>query len=220
MIDFPQTGILDNFNRPFELPLRAPWSAGNGFYINYDIAFPYIAGNSGATWQLLYGNNVEVYFTVLQFAPASIYLRYAAALSQGYFLTITATAITINRRDPGYIDTVLESFAYTYTWLDKIGFRIYGSNLKAYLYTAGAWTEIISLRDTHYISNNFPNIFTGDLSLIIDDFGGGTYIPTNNYPIANLKKGLISGFHVFLNQYIKSKLQSFDPLRLPDGTVY
>jgi len=45
-------------------------------------------------------------------------------------------------------------------------------------------------------------------------------IPTNPYPTAWLKKGLVSGFHVFLNQYIKSKVLGYDPLKLPDGTLF
>lgn len=45
-------------------------------------------------------------------------------------------------------------------------------------------------------------------------------LPSNPYPTAKLKKGLISGFHVFLNQYIKSKILGYDPLKLPDGTLF
>jgi len=45
-------------------------------------------------------------------------------------------------------------------------------------------------------------------------------LPSNPYPTAWLKKGLVSGFHVFLNQYIKSKVLGYDPLKLPDGTIF
>jgi len=55
--------------------------------------------------------------------------------------------------------------------------------------------------------------------LYIDDgeFGYKTF-PA--YPITLLKKNLISGFHVFLNQYIRSRILSYDPLKLPDGTTF
>lgn len=45
-------------------------------------------------------------------------------------------------------------------------------------------------------------------------------IVSNAYPVAWLKKNLVSGFHVFLNQYIRSKILGYDPLKLPDGTIF
>ena len=45
-------------------------------------------------------------------------------------------------------------------------------------------------------------------------------ISANPYPVAWLKKNLVSGFHIFLNQYIKSKVLGYDPLKLPDGTIF
>ena len=51
------------------------------------------------------------------------------------------------------------------------------------------------------------------------DLGARKFVAAGNpYPVAWLKKGLMSGFHVFLNQYIKSKVMGYDPLKLPDGT--
>lgn len=53
----------------------------------------------------------------------------------------------------------------------------------------------------------------------VDWFTGGQGVPPA-YPTAWLKKGLVSGFHVFLNQYIKSKITGYTPLKLPDGTIF
>ena len=49
----------------------------------------------------------------------------------------------------------------------------------------------------------------------------GTYsLPSNPWPTDMLKKGLISGYHCFMNQYIRATIEGLDPLKLPDGTVF
>ena len=40
------------------------------------------------------------------------------------------------------------------------------------------------------------------------------------YPVSELRKGLLSGYHVFMDQYVKAKDQGLDPLKLPDGTPF
>lgn len=48
-----------------------------------------------------------------------------------------------------------------------------------------------------------------------------TYTPSANpYPTARLKKGFISGYHCFMSAYILAKIAGYDPLKLPDGTVF
>lgn len=52
----------------------------------------------------------------------------------------------------------------------------------------------------------------------IMDYGLG---PTANpYPTSALKKGFISAFHCFISAYIRAKVTSYDPLKLPDGTIF
>ena len=45
-------------------------------------------------------------------------------------------------------------------------------------------------------------------------------ISTNPYPIAALKKNVISGYHCFMAGYMDAKRKEFDPLKLPDGTIF
>ena len=45
-------------------------------------------------------------------------------------------------------------------------------------------------------------------------------VTTNPYPTSQLKKGLLSGFHCFMSAYILAKLGGYDPLKLPDGTLF
>ena len=78
---------------------------------------------------------------------------------------------------------------------------------------------------TNYFTGGLPATFpsappfaytTG--SELLEIFG--TYAPaTNPYPKAFLKRLFISGYHCFMNGYIRAKIEGFDPLKLPDGTV-
>ncbi len=44
--------------------------------------------------------------------------------------------------------------------------------------------------------------------------------PANPYPIGRLRKDVISGYHCFLGAYVNAKQDGYDPLKLPDGTVF
>lgn len=42
----------------------------------------------------------------------------------------------------------------------------------------------------------------------------------NPYPTGRLRKDVISGYHCFMNAYIGAKISGYDPLKLPDGTIF
>lgn len=44
--------------------------------------------------------------------------------------------------------------------------------------------------------------------------------PGNPYPIDWLKKKVISGYHCFMGGYMDAKRKSYDPLKLPNGTIF
>ena len=67
------------------------------------------------------------------------------------------------------------------------------------------------------------SIFTRDLdSTEVNDIkDNGLQGPQGNpYPKNRLRKDVISGYHCFMNAYIRAKVEEFDPLKLPDGTVF
>jgi len=41
-----------------------------------------------------------------------------------------------------------------------------------------------------------------------------------HYPINRLRKNVISGYHCFMDAYLRAKQTELDPLKLPDGTVF
>jgi len=46
------------------------------------------------------------------------------------------------------------------------------------------------------------------------------FAPPNPYPTSLLNKNRISGYHCFMDQYMRAKRTGYDPLKLPDGTVF
>lgn len=51
----------------------------------------------------------------------------------------------------------------------------------------------------------------------VDNFYG---VEIAVYPIARLNKNRISGYHCFMDAYMRAKRTGFTPLKLPDGTVF
>lgn len=45
-------------------------------------------------------------------------------------------------------------------------------------------------------------------------------VPAVAYPKARLNKNRISGYHCFMDAYMRAKREGLDPLKLPDGTVF
>lgn len=44
--------------------------------------------------------------------------------------------------------------------------------------------------------------------------------PGNPFPIDWLKKKVITGYHCFMGGYLNAKRTGYDPLKLPDGTIF
>lgn len=56
---------------------------------------------------------------------------------------------------------------------------------------------------------------------ISDIFDNGlTGVVSNPWPINRLNKDVISGYHCFMGGYVDAKRQGYDPLKLPDGTIF
>ena len=45
-------------------------------------------------------------------------------------------------------------------------------------------------------------------------------IVSNPYPVNRLRKDVITGYHCFLGAYVSAKREGYDPLKLPDGTIF
>ena len=63
----------------------------------------------------------------------------------------------------------------------------------------------------------------GDRTIVYAMYVEVTYTTApeeNPYPTSLLKKGLVSGYHCFMNAYLNAKVGGYDPLKLPDGTLF
>lgn len=68
------------------------------------------------------------------------------------------------------------------------------------------------------LSAIFTDDIDGDTRSAPWSIGADAPVSANLYPTALLKKGLVSGFHAFVSQYILATGAGYDPLKLPDGT--
>lgn len=77
-------------------------------------------------------------------------------------------------------------------------------------------------REQNQIYNSFPDPWHSDASdYSLDITLYGTYSSAvTPYPVGQLVKGLVSGFHSFMNAYLKAKVGGYGPLKLPDGTLF
>lgn len=159
--------LLDDFNRTNETPVASPWSnkivTSNG---NMNLASNQLAGAGGSVNSAWHSTaspaaDFEAYATVAT-VPADtnvvrIYGRIATpgtAGVDGYFLQITmvvsvADTWTLFRLDNASATSIGTADAVL-TDGDKIGLECIGSAIKAYQYTGGAWTNIVSATDATY----------------------------------------------------------------------
>lgn len=58
-----------------------------------------------------------------------------------------------------------------------------------------------------------------EINDIMDNGLTGT-VPSNPWPVAMLNKNRISGYHCFMDAYMRASREGYDPLKLPDGTIF
>ncbi len=90
---------------------------------------------------------------------------------------------------------------------------------------ANLWTEItfdvsgVSDANKDDIDSIIIKVTNADAENIfyIDNFYG---VEANPYPVSALNKNRISGYHCFMDQYMRANREGLDPLKLPDGTLF
>ena len=193
---FPESGILDNFNRDNEgPPLSANWTetgyAGAGFEV---------VGNEGQGevmnaacaeyWNAAtFGANCEAYLTVTDidasFASIGVIARLVnsgGAGVDGYNVGVESYApgnIKIKRIDDGSFTQLGASIGKVPADGDKVGVEIVGSDINAYYDDGGAgWGEVGTRSDATYAGAGHIGIGLYTNSNVaftnFDDFGGGT----------------------------------------------
>lgn len=183
---FPDTPILDDFNRANESPLGRWWSA-SPVYNTVGLArvvsnqCQAVSGDAHPAWALSYPPNQQCYVTIANW-PASSYLQVAcrgtrwnsAGFNNDYYsvrATQSSNAFalfkTVNDSDTQLATTTLAMAAG-----DAIGISTVDTTIQAYHKpAAGAWTLIHEVTDSALSGGGQIGVLF--LNATLDDFGGG-----------------------------------------------
>jgi hypothetical protein len=188
---FPTTVILDTFNRADENPATGWTSILSNWQVTTNVANPLAAQVLATFGTTDYGADSE--------AHATIATKPATALSCGVMVRVKDTGsvvtvdgytlgpsvaagtdtIAIQRIDNGVGTTLGSTVSQEITNGDGIGLQVIGSNLEGFYRSgAGAWASIGSRTDATYGAVGRIGMVSTSTATRMDDFGGGTYIPT------------------------------------------
>jgi hypothetical protein len=197
-VTFPQTAVLDDFNRADGASLGANWlhTYAAGQAANFDGG---ISSNqaynpdSGTAHPLYYtvaqyGPDCEAYVTMPVLPAAGSGMIVGARISgvggagySGYAAGIVIgaagnDAFEINRIDTGVSTLLRATYIADAANSSAIGLEIRGSTITMfYKVSGGSWLQIMSVTDSTYASAGYLLlILPNDGSARYDDFGGGT----------------------------------------------
>lgn len=117
-----------------------------------------------------------------------------------------------------YVDGVLQSFIYDvqepFNADDNFQYPMYvgARNLRSVAdrFFTDSLDEFGMFENKELDSTEFNDIMDNGLLGVV----------ANPYPVNRLRKDVISGYHCFMGGYIDAKRKGYDPLKLPDGTVF
>lgn len=186
---FPQTSILDNFNRANEGPPPSiNWTTGldgsaGGFSVDANEAEGLNGVVSSAWWNVQnFGPDIEVYATIGSVKGATrLHFRAqqeGTSTWDGYtLLAYTPTnELFVYRVDNGVQTQLGVAIAQTISSGDSFGAKMVGSTITVYYKIgAGSWTEVGTRTDGTYTGAGKLAMSTFDATPInVDNFGGGT----------------------------------------------
>lgn len=188
---FPNTPILDNFNRADAATLGSNWTTTFGqFKITSNIcALTSLSTFTNASWNVSqYGSDLEAYVTLKNATAVSdgrIYLRTSGLdgdSSTGYNLAFDSFASTlqVRRQDAGGAETQLgATISQALVDNDSIGISMVGSTISVYYKaSAGSWTLLTTRSDSTYLGSGYLGLegYSDNALPMYKDFGGGSLI--------------------------------------------
>lgn len=196
---FPTTGVLDSFTgtNGTDLPVYSSnWSSAPTGGVTLEIQDNAVTGTSAGSnntnsWATTFGPDIEAYVTITtKPADGNIVLLLARGTQEtslltadGYCLRFAPVAgtdtLTIQRIDNGGQTSISSAFSQEVSNGDSIGLEIVGSTLTAYYKPSGGnWTALGTATDSTYTTSGKIGLFTTSTTIRMDNFGGGTHIPT------------------------------------------
>lgn len=194
---FPQTPVLDNFNRPPENPLS---KGGLWDTAGFDGTAPLqtngtraqsTAANgtlSASAWASTVAPPLEIYVDVpaipgvsTQFLSLVLATKSNGTGVNGYYVRFRAADWIVQRvlNDSGF--NLIGPVAMTLSAGDSVGATLdqYG-RITVWQKTGGAWTVLGRVRDIRYLIPLYPGLRVNDTSVLLDNFGAGS---TGAFPV-------------------------------------
>lgn len=185
MATFPNTNVLDNFNRNNEgPPPSAFWRTvdANGFKVLSNTCSAN-AASADNIWGQQFGPDCEAYFTVTtkpsNAAGLLLAIRADSLLTNAYAITLIPSAGTDSIKFSKIInnvETIFTTFSQEVTVNDGLGIQCAGSSITAWYRSGlnGLWTLLGTQIDTTFTGIGYIGIYTDTSGAAIDDFGGGS----------------------------------------------
>ena len=184
---FPTTPILDDFNRADEgPPPSADWSSVTGIVgvvVSSNVAAPNGAGTSSAIYTAASYTDMEAYEDIPTLPSTNytigVFLRGqqvgSGATIDGYLVRTkpSTSEVLIDRVDNGALTRLVTQASVTFSAGYKIGGRIVGSAITAWVHDGSNWSQVASTTDSTYSGSGNIGIFGGSSAYRVDNFGGG-----------------------------------------------
>lgn len=194
---FPNTSILDNFNRADQgPPLSINWTDffgdSGGWKVSSNTAVMGSGVNNGSEYwnPNIFGPDCEAYFTVTTKPTSTKALRILARIQTSlpsifpgdpdmYWVELkpaVGTDVVNITRYFGGTPTILTAINQEFSTGDALGISVIGSTITAwYKASGGSWVSIGTGIDTTLTSAGYIGINAdADLTAVLDDFGGGS----------------------------------------------
>jgi hypothetical protein len=194
---FPTTSVLDNFNRSDEgPPPSASWAADP--YNDSEPGLEVVSNQvRGSAWELCssyysastYGEDSEAYVTVVDLPADSAVVMLGCRIQDPDSANVDAYVLEYTQLDAPDTDEWKLYRVVNDAWTqlgatveqdlsagDKIGLEAIGSTIKAYQYTGGSWSEVMSRSDSNVSGAGYLALSIQNADRDCDDFGGGTVV--------------------------------------------
>ena len=189
---FPTTSILDNFNRA---PAGSPPYLGSNYSGGLTISSNQVVTTNsstdvGAVWNVsTFGPDCEVYVDITAMPTsggAFLCLRSDITYNNSYLVEVVPTFVVVGKLVSGSFTQIGSNINVTFSAGDSFGASMIGNTITVYRKTSGSWASIGSVTDSTYTSAGYIALgIDTDASVILDNFGGGTYASSANW----LKEG-------------------------------
>lgn len=215
------SALLDGVGDYLSIPDHIDWAFGDG---NFTVDF-WVRFKSFPTYSNFYGQHVdsENFITLYtrEVDKRILFNVKEGNVSKGYYYSGNLGLVV----DTWYHVALVRSGSNVYLFVDGVSKSLTEAtaittqpNLAANLgvgYTGYVSDHLDGWIDEFRVSKGIAR-WTANFDVPTEEYS----VPPAAYPTARLNKNRISGYHCFMDAYLRAKRTGFPPLKLPDGTIF